>query len=113
VALSSYGSAGAPARAQSTSACPQCPQPTGAAFTASGTPSGSGLVSKVSLPAISPAYVQQQMGHASIQQTLDTYGSWFPARVPGAVDALAEASSPGGRGHQMDTSGVPAAAQAR
>src|SRR6266545_4685818 len=59
---------------------------------------GSGLVSR----GVSPAYVQAQMGHASIQQTVDTYGSWFPPRVPGAVDALAAALA-GGRGHQMDT----------
>lgn len=37
----------------------------------------------------SPAYVQQQMGHASIQMTVDTYGSWLPVEAPGAVDRLA------------------------
>lgn len=59
---------------------------------------GSGLISQ----GVSPAYVQAQMGHASIQQTVDTYGSWFPPRFPGAVDALARTLALG-RGHQMDT----------
>ena len=27
----------------------------------------------------SPAYVQRQLGHASIQQTVDTYGRWLPS----------------------------------
>jgi len=67
---------------------------------------GSGLVSR----GVSPAYVQAQM-HASIQQTVDTYGSWFPPRVPGAVDGLAEALA-GGRGHWMDTFGGLEAAKA-
>jgi len=48
---------------------------------------GSGLVSR----GVSPVYVQQQMGHASIEQTVGVYGSWFPARVPGAVDTLGDA----------------------
>jgi len=73
---------------------------------------GSGLISR----GISPAYVQAQMGHASIEQTVDTYGSWMPIRVPGAVDALADAVAPsypgaGPRGHQMDTNGVLEAAE--
>jgi integrase len=63
---------------------------------------GSGLISR----GVSPAYVQQQMGHASIEQTVGTYGSWFPVRVPGAVDALAEATAPEAVGHQMDTGEV-------
>jgi integrase len=64
---------------------------------------GSGLISR----GISPAYVQAQMGHASVQMTVDEYGSWLPVRVPGAVDLLADAivSAPS-RGHQMDTRGV-------
>jgi integrase len=44
----------------------------------------------------SPAYVQQQMGHASIQMTVDVYGSWLPVRAAGAVDRLAAATSPNG-----------------
>jgi integrase len=68
---------------------------------------GSGLVSR----GISPVYVQQQMGHASIEQTVGVYGSWFPARVPGAVDTLSEALL-GGRGHQMDTLEPPKVAVA-
>jgi integrase len=36
---------------------------------------------------VSPAYVQQQMRHASIQMTVDVHGSW-PSRSEGAVDAL-------------------------
>jgi len=70
---------------------------------------GSGLISL----GVSPAYVQQQMGHASIEQTVGTYGSWFPVRVPGAVDALAEATTPVALGHQMDTWEILEAAEAR
>jgi integrase len=67
---------------------------------------GSGLISR----GVSPAYVQKQMGHASIQQTVDTYGSSLPVRVPGAVDALGDAVL-GGGGHLMDTRGGAEAAQ--
>jgi len=52
---------------------------------------GTGLISR----GVSPAFVQQQTGHASIQQTVDTYGSWLPVRVPGAVDAMLAATVPG------------------
>jgi integrase len=55
-----------------------------------------GLISQ----GVSPAFVQQQMGHASIEQTVGTYGSWFPVRVAGALDSLAAAVT---GGHQMDT----------
>jgi integrase len=50
---------------------------------------------------VSPAYVQQQAGHADMSFTVRVYASWFPVRSPGSVDALAEAL--GGRGHQKDT----------
>jgi integrase len=33
-------------------------------------------------------YVQRQLGHASIQLTVDTYGKWLPAGNKGAVDRL-------------------------
>jgi integrase len=56
-----------------------------------------GLISQ----GVSPAFVQQQMGHASIEQTVGTYGSWFPVRVAGALDSLAAAVTDG---HQMDSS---------
>lgn len=34
-------------------------------------------------------YVQQQVGHASVTMTVDTYGSWFAVKAPGAMDRLA------------------------
>jgi len=37
---------------------------------------------------VSPAYVQEQLGHASIELTVGTYGSWLRKRAPGAVDRL-------------------------
>ena len=40
----------------------------------------------------SPAYVQRQLGHASIQLTVDTYGKWLPLGNKAAVDRLAEAA---------------------
>jgi integrase len=45
----------------------------------------------------SPAYVQRQLGHASIQLTVDTYGKWLPMGNKGAVDRLDEvAANPSG-----------------
>jgi integrase len=58
----------------------------------------------------SPAYVQQQMGHASIHMTVDVYGSWLPVRAAGAVDRLAAATSPDG--DRMVTSEAPEARSA-
>jgi integrase len=36
----------------------------------------------------SPAYVQRQLGHASYQLTVDTYGKWLPMGNKAAVDRL-------------------------
>ena len=36
----------------------------------------------------SPAYVQEQLGHASIELTVGTYGRWLRKKSPGAVDRL-------------------------
>lgn len=38
---------------------------------------------------VSPVYVQQQAGHASVEMTVSSYGSWFAAEAPGAMDRLA------------------------
>ena len=40
----------------------------------------------------SPAYVQRQLGHASIQLTVDTYGKWLPMGNKAAVDRLDDQS---------------------
>jgi hypothetical protein len=37
---------------------------------------------------VSPAYAQRQLGHASIQLTVDTYRKWLPMGNKAAVDAL-------------------------
>lgn len=37
---------------------------------------------------VSPVYVQQQMGHASITMTVDTYGSWLPKSDVGALNKV-------------------------
>jgi len=37
---------------------------------------------------VTPAYVQRQLGHASIQLTVDTYGKWLPLGNKAAVDRL-------------------------
>jgi len=42
---------------------------------------------------VSPAYVQRQLGHASIQLTVDTYGKWLPIGNKTAVDQLDGVSS--------------------
>jgi hypothetical protein len=36
----------------------------------------------------SPAYVQRQLGHASIQLTVDTYGKWLPMGDKPTIDGL-------------------------
>lgn len=41
---------------------------------------------------VSSAYVQRQLGHASITLTVDTYGRWLPMENKAAVDALDEGS---------------------
>jgi len=40
----------------------------------------------------SPAYVQRQLGHASIQLTVDTYGKWLPMGNKAAVNRLDDPS---------------------
>ncbi|HET7293705.1 MAG TPA: tyrosine-type recombinase/integrase, partial [Vicinamibacteria bacterium] len=37
---------------------------------------------------VSPVYVQQQMGHASISMTVDVYGSWLPKSDVGALNRV-------------------------
>jgi integrase len=39
---------------------------------------------------VSPAYVQEQAGHASIELTVGTYGRWLRKKAPGALDRLDE-----------------------
>jgi integrase len=36
----------------------------------------------------SPAYVKDQLGHASIKMTVDTYGHWIPGANRQAVNRL-------------------------
>ena len=42
------------------------------------------------------AYIQRQLGHSSIQLTVDTYGKWLPIGNQGAVDRLDSSMSPTG-----------------
>src|SRR5260370_34794698 len=42
----------------------------------------------------SPAYVQRQLGHASIKLTVDTYGKWLPLGNLAEADKLGEAPQP-------------------
>ena len=37
---------------------------------------------------VSPVYVQEQLGHASIELTVGTYGRWLRKRSPGALDTF-------------------------
>jgi len=41
---------------------------------------------------VSPVYVQRQLGHTSIQMTVDLYGRWLPMGNKAAVDSLDGAS---------------------
>ena len=72
-------------------------------WTASNLPISSGAVRDASLllqQGESPAYVQRQLGHASIQLTVDTYGKWLPMGNTGAVNRLDdESGSKNGDGH--------------
>jgi integrase len=60
----------------------------------------------------SPVYVQRQLGHASIQLTVDTYGRWLPMGNKAAVDRLDDhpvASAKKRRGHKVVTKTVGSA----
>ena len=35
---------------------------------------------------VSPVYVQEQLGHATIELRVSTYGRWLKKRAPGALD---------------------------
>jgi integrase len=37
---------------------------------------------------VSPVYVQEQLGHATIDLTVSTYGRWLKKKAPGALDML-------------------------
>ena len=45
----------------------------------------------------SPAYVQRQLGHASIKLTVDTYGKWLPMGNKAAVDRLDDKQGSGSK----------------
>ena len=48
----------------------------------------------------SPAYVQRQLGHASIKLTVGTYGKWLPMGNKAAINRLDdESGSKNGDGH--------------
>ena len=59
----------------------------------------------------SPAYVQRQLGHASIQLTVDTYGRWLPMGNKAAVDRLDSPSGGdlGASGSRMVAAGLEGA----
>ena len=42
---------------------------------------------------VSPVYVQEQLGHATIELTVSTYGRWLKKKAPGALDQLDSAMS--------------------
>ena len=37
---------------------------------------------------VSPVYVQEQLGHATIELTVSTYGRWLKEKALGALDRL-------------------------
>ncbi len=53
---------------------------------------------------VSIAYVQRQLGHASIQLTVDTYGKWLPLEHQGALDRL-DPTSGGASGSKVVAAG--------
>ena len=42
---------------------------------------------------VSPVYVQEQLGHATIELTVSTYGRWLKKRAPGALNRLDRAAN--------------------
>jgi integrase-like protein len=42
----------------------------------------------------SPVYVQEQLGHASLELTTSTYGRWLKKKAPGALDWLDSVAIP-------------------
>ena len=49
---------------------------------------------------VSAVYVQEQLGHATIELTVSTYGRWLKKKAPGALDLLdgIQGSESGSRG---------------
>ena len=43
---------------------------------------------------VSPVYVQEQLGHATIELTVSTYGRWLKKKAPGALDRLDSVTVP-------------------
>jgi hypothetical protein len=59
---------------------------------------------------VSPVYVQQQAGHASVEMTVSVYGSWFAVEAPGAMDRLAQGAPGTSTGNiQAETGNITAA----
>ena len=54
---------------------------------------------------VSPVYVQQQAGHASVEMTVAVYGSWFAVEAVGAMDRLAAGVPGSGTGNIRAESG--------
>jgi len=52
------------------------------------------------------AYVQQQLGHASISMTVDVYGSWLPTSDVAAVNRVFDQGSLGRSGSKVVANGV-------
>ncbi len=62
---------------------------------------------------VSPVYVQQQLGHASIQMTVDTYGSWLPKSDVGALNEVFGRAAPVQSGSKVVANGVSGATRSR
>ena len=43
---------------------------------------------------VSPVFVQEQLGHATIELTVSTYGRWLKKKAPGALDKLDSVTIP-------------------
>jgi len=56
---------------------------------------------------VSPAYVQRQLGHASIQLTVDTYGKWLPIGDKAAVNRLDGVSAEASGSRVVANGGFP------
>ena len=59
---------------------------------------------------VSPAYVQQQLGHANIGLTVGTYGRWLRKKAPGALEILESGSEVVANSPETVAAGAAAAA---
>ena len=57
---------------------------------------------------VTPVYVQEQLGHATIELTVSTYGRWLKKKAPGALDRLDSVAEVGSGSKMVAEAGLVA-----